>query len=497
MPPAPPKKISAPAKNIRALLLAAQKHSQENRPLEAAKMYFEITRRQPDCFEAFCRLGVILNHLQQFREACACLENAIRLRPDHPNLNLLLGGIFKKLGRFDEAAECCRRELRLQPASADAHYNLGLVLQNLEQLDEAIAAYQGAIELRPGYADALVNLGFVLRQKNETAAALRCFEEAVAREPQNAEARWELCATRLALGDFERGWPEYEWRWKQRDFQQPPSFPQPRWDGTELGGRRIFLHPEQGYGDTIQFARYATLVAQRGGEVIVGCPKALSSLIKTIPGVSGVVTSRAELPQFDVHAPLMSLPAIFRTTVPTVPAAVPYLAVPRTDFAFDQASDPRFKVGIVWAGDPRHKNDRNRSAKLENFLPLAELPGVCCFSLQAGDAARQLEPPPGLGKIINLGGRFRDFADTAQAISQMDLVVSVDTCAAHLAGALGKSVWTLLPFEAEWRWLVGREDSPWYPTMRLFRQSERGNWSQVLARVAAELKAQIAARRKN
>jgi Tfp pilus assembly protein PilF len=479
-------------KNVRDLLAVAQRDSQQNRLIEAARNYLAVTRLQPDCFEAFCQLGIILNRLNQLNEAVPCLQTALRLNPECPQLHLFLGGILKKLGRFEAAAACCRREIEMDPANADAHYNLGLVLQNLERPEEAMAAYQKAIELRPGYADALVNLGFVLRQALKTEAALRCFEAAVRYEPQSARAHWERCATLLALGDFARGWPEYEWRWKQKNFASPPpQFSQPRWDGSALDGRRIFLYPEQGYGDTIQFARYAPLVAQRGGEVIMGCPPPLRPLMETVRGVREVATSRANLPLFDVYAPLMSLPVIFKTTLEAIPAEIPYLAPPRDDFKVENTNSGAFKVGIVWAGEPSHQNDRNRSASPACFLPLLELPGIRCHSLQVGERVKELSHPQIAGRITELGSRFRDFGDTAQAVAQMDLIISVDTCVAHLAGALGKPVWTLLPFEAEWRWLLQREDTPWYPTMRLFRQPQPGNWSLVVERIASELKSSL------
>jgi Flp pilus assembly protein TadD len=483
-----PKQNRSSEKSLRDLLAAAQQDRRQNRLLEAARNYLAAARLRPDCFEAFCQLGVILDQLNQLKEAVPCLQTAIRLNPKRPKLNLFLGGIYKKLGRFDDAVACCRREMEIEPANADAHYNLGLALQNLGRLEEAVAAYQKAVELRPDYVDALVNLGSVSRQGLNTGAALRCFEEAIRREPQNPKAHWERCATLLALGDYERGWPEYEWRWRQNDFATPPPlFPQPRWNGSDLGGRRIFLYPEQGYGDTIQFARYATLVARRGGVVIIGSPPPLRALMATIPGVREVATNRATLPRFDVYAPLMSLPAIFGTTLETVPVEIPYLAPPRNDFKFENTNDGQFRVGIAWAGARSHKNDSNRSAPLECFLPLMELPGVRCHSLQVGDGIEELSQPQVAGKITDLGSRFRDFGDTAQAVAQMDLIVSVDTCVAHLAGAMGKSVWTLLPYEAEWRWMLRREDTPWYPGMRLFRQTDPGNWNRVLVRVAVEL----------
>jgi len=470
------------------LLRAARVHLQRRQLVEAAKGFLEVTRRQPNCLEACWQLGLILNHLNQSDEALLCLRNAARLAPDHPKLNLLMGAVLKKLRRFEEAAVCCRREIQLDPGNADAHYNLGLVLQNLDRLEEAAGAYQRTLELRPDYADALVNLGTVLRQQSKPEAAARRFEEAILREPQNAEAHWELCATLLSLGRFEAGWKEYEWRWKLKDFTTPPAqFEQPLWDGSDLDGRRILLHCEQGFGDTIQFARYATLAARRHGRVIVGCPQPLRCLIETIPGVCQVVTSRENLPPFDVHAPLMSLPAIFGATLSSIPADIPYLRPPPNGFRLGDGEAPGLKVGLAWAGAPVHRNDRRRSMSLEWLLPLTHVTGIHWHSLQVGGRAADLVRLNPKGTIIDLGSRFHDFGDTAQAITQLDLVISVDTAVAHLAGALGKPVWTLLPHDAEWRWMIGRDDSPWYPTMRLFRQTSPGDWQGLLERVGREL----------
>jgi tetratricopeptide (TPR) repeat protein len=472
------------------LLAEAAAHLSQGRLLEAGRLYFELLRLEPDCLEALARLGAILFELGQFQQSLPCLDKAVRLAPGTPKLHLLRGAILKRLGRLEESAACCRRELEISPQDPDAHYNLGLTLQNLNRAHEAVPAYRRAVALRPGYVDALVGLGAALRQTGQPEEALGWFEQAIEREPNNAEPHWELCTTLLSLGRFEGGWKEYEWRWKLRDFTTPPCrFPQPLWDGTNLAGRRIFLHCEQGFGDILQFCRYATLVARRQGEVILGCPRALRSLLETVPGVREVVTARSGPARFDVHAPLMSLPAIFGTRLETIPAEAPYLRAPAPDAASAPWVEPGpgLKAGLVWAGDPGHRNDRNRSVSLAHFRPLLELPGIRWFSLQVGQAAAELKLPGIEGRIVDLGSRFASFGDTAQAVAQLDLVISVDTAVAHLAGALGKPVWTLLPFEAEWRWMVARPDSPWYPTMRLFRQTAPGAWPGLREQVGREL----------
>lgn len=474
----------------RALLENARLLLRQNRMLEAARSYHEVLQRQPDCFEACWHVGLVLHQLNQPQEALLCLQRAAQLAPNQPKVNLALGAILKRLGRLEEAEACCRRELELDSGNADAHYNLALVLQNLERYEEAAQGYRRALALRPGYVDALVNLAGLERREGHWEVATQCLEEAVRREPQSPEAHWELCTTLLAQGRFAEGWKQYEWRWKLRDFTTPPPrFEQPLWDGRDLQGRRIYLHCEQGYGDIIQFARYATLVARCHGEVILGCPKPLRLLLESVAAVKEVVCSPQELGAFEVQAPLLSLPAILGTTLQNVPAETPYLRAPAraTDAAPWVPEAPGLKVGVVWAGDPAHRNDKNRSLRLSYFEPLWRLPGIQWHSLQVGGACGELLAPGCAGHMVDLGCRFGSFGDTAQAISELDLVISVDTAVAHLAGALGKPVWILLPYEAEWRWMIGREDSPWYPTMRLFRQSSPGDWRGLMERVGREL----------
>lgn len=386
--------LRQPSAENRRLLADAGACLSQGRVLDAAKKYFEALQREPNCLEALGRLGAVLLQLGQCEESLVCLEKAIQLAPETAKLNLLKGAVLKRLGRLEESAACCRREIALSPRDADAYFNLGLVLQNLNRVGESAQAYRRATELRPGYVDALTGLGAVLRQSGEPEAALRCFEQAIAREPANAEPHWELCVTLLSLGRFERGWKEYEWRWRLRDFTTPPPrFEQPLWDGGDLQGRRIFLHCEQGFGDIIQFSRYATLVARRHGEVILGCPRPLRSLLETIPGVREVVTARCGPAHFDTHLPLMSLPAVFGTKLETVPAEIPYLRVPHLEAPRWVDPQPGLKVGLAWTGDPGHRNDKNRSVSLARFLPLLDRAEVRWHSLQVGGATAELKAP--------------------------------------------------------------------------------------------------------
>ena len=475
----------------RLLLESARQHLAQQRPQEAAKVYAALLALEPECVEALGQLGFLLFSFKLYPESLLCLERAVPLAPTLPKLNLLMGVVLRMLGRFEESSACCLREIQISPADADAHYHLGLAWQSLHRPLEAVESYQLALILRPNYLDAVMGLGMVLRQTGDHLAALEPFERAVALDPANAEAHWELATGLLSLGRFQRGWQEYEWRWQLKNrTTPPPCFEQPLWDGKDLGGRPILLHCEQGFGDTIQFSRYAALVAARNGTVILGCPESLRPIMETVPGVARVVTSRQAHPPFAVHAPLVSLPAIFGTTVETVPRQIPYLRVPAPKPSSPPwvNDSPGLKVGLVWAAESGSGNAQVRSLSLDFCVPLLHLPRIQWYSLQVGRVADELAKPAVAGRITGLGHRFADFGDTARAIAELDLVISVDTCVAHLAGALGKPVWTLLPFEVDWRWMIGRADSPWYPTMRLFRQTKRGDWPSVIAQVEVALR---------
>jgi len=476
----------------RQLLESARQHLGQKRPLAAARAYAALLASDPECVEALGQLGFLFFQFGQYAESLASLQKAVRLAPEQPKLNLLTGAVLRKLGRLEESADCCLRETAISPADADAHYNLGLARQSLNRPRAALASYQQAVQLRPGYIDALMGMGMTLRQTDDDSAALEIFERVIALEPANARAHWESATILLSQGKFERGWKEYEWRWQLKD-RKPPSgeFKQPLWDGKDLAGRRILLHGEQGFGDTIQFSRYAALVAERRGYVILGCPEALRPIMETVPGVAEVVTSRESQPPFDVHAPLMSLPAIFGTTVETVPRRIPYLRAPApaaSSTTWITHDLPGLKVGLVWAAESASPNTQLRSVALDCLTPLSALPGVHWHGLQVGRAADELAASAFAGRIADWGRRFADFGDTARAIGELDLVISVDTCVAHLAGALGKPVWTLLPFDVDWRWMLRRTDSPWYPTMRLFRQGTRGDWPGVISQVGVALR---------
>jgi hypothetical protein len=327
--------------------------------------------------------------------------------------------------------------------------------------------------------------------RGELDEALSVCQRAIQLRPDHAGAHWNKSLVLLLKGDFAQGWAEYEWRWQSKDFRSPRrDFPQPQWRGEDPSGRTILLHAEQGFGDTIQFIRYAPLLAGRGARVIVECQPELQRLLGGVEGIQHLTARGEPLPPFDLHTPLLSLPLAWGTRVKTIPGNVPYI---KPDPALvgawrgRLAGDSALKVGLVWAGSPIRKDDRYRSLPLSSLAPLAGVKGVSFYSLQKGKATEQAQnPPPGMN-LIDMTEEIKDFADTAALISHLDLVITVDTAVAHLAGAMAKRVWTMLEFVPAWRWLLNREDSPWYPTMRLFRQPAIRDWATVIRRVAGEL----------
>jgi tetratricopeptide (TPR) repeat protein len=441
-------------------------------------------------------LGLTLQDLGRLPEAMAAYERALQLRPHYADAHFNLGRALQVLGRLDEAVTRYQEALRYRPEHAGSWNNLGNVLKDLGRLDEAEASCRRALALQPQDAEGHNNLGNMLKLQGRTDEALQSFETAVRLKAELPEAHWNLATTLLLLGDFERGWVEYEWRQRCRALPMPTQRG-PVWDGGALAGKRILLRAEQGLGDTLQFIRYAALLKRRGATVLLECQKPLAEVLSGCAGVDGVVVQGAPLPEFDVEVPLLSLPGLFRTTLSSIPAQVPYLS-PDPERLGHWGTQlrlfPGFRIGIVWKGSDAYWGDRIRSVPLAAFAPLAGLEGVSLLALQVGPGREQLAAPGALCAVSDLGSRFdpTSFADAAAAVKNLDLVVTVDTAMAHLAGALAVPVWVLLPFAGEWRWLLEREDSAWYPTARLFRQPHPGDWAAVFVRVAGEVRKRVA-----
>jgi tetratricopeptide (TPR) repeat protein len=493
---------------------------------EAEECYRQALRLRPDHYGAYTNLGNVFKDQGRLGEAHACYRQALQLQPTFAGAHSNLGNVLRDQRRLSEAEDCYRQAVRLEPNSAEAHFHLAICLADQGRLDEAETSYRMALRLRPDYPDALNNLGNTLRHLDRLDEAVDCYHgalrlradfagahnnlgiavgelgrfeeaeacycEALRLRPDYHEARFHLAHLWLQRGDFARGWPEYEWRWHTEGFVRP-TFQQPHWDGSDLAGRTILLQAEQGLGDMIQFIRYAPLVKQRGGRVVVQCPPPLREVFQTCRGIDELVPQGTTLPAFDVYAPLLSLPGLMDTTVDNVPADIPYLAAHPQKVQQWQPELERLgrgvRVGIVWQGSRVYRNDRRRSVTLAQFEPLARLPGVRLVSLQVGAGVEQLATIGERWPICDLGSCFdpSSFADAAAVLSGLDLLVSVDTALVHLAGALGRPVWLALPFAPDWRWLLEREDSPWYPGLRLFRQQRPGQWAEVFERMAAAL----------
>jgi tetratricopeptide (TPR) repeat protein len=459
---------------------------------EAAASYRQALAIRPDIPETQNNLGNALREQGRLEDAVACYHAAIALRPGFAEAHNGLGVALQKLWRPDEASACYRRAIDLRPDYSEAHNNLGTALQEQGQPDEAVASIRRALVLRPDFAEAHSSLGTALQEQRRLDEAIACFRRAIALNPDYPDAHTNLGMALLAQGDWTAGWQEYEWRWKTSDFVKTGrAFGQPLWRGEAADGRTVLIHAEQGFGDTLQFCRYLPLVAARGLRVIVEAPGPLVRLLRSMPGVERVVQPGEALPDFDLHCPLLSLPLALGTTLATVPAAVPYLQVDPAQAAVWQAriaglarSGPR--IGLVWAGSPGKVADVRRSLPPERLAPLFGLAGLHFFSLQKDGPAA-----PGRFPLTDCMKEMTDFADTAALVVNLDLVISVDTAVAHLAGALGRPVWVLDRYDPCWRWLAGRRDSPWYPTLRIYRQPQPGDWEPVLAQVVRDLRNEL------
>lgn len=477
--------------SVAEALQAALQHHNAGNLAEAERIYRQILAVEPRHADSLHLLGMIAFHAGRPDAARELIKQAIALNAGVPEYHSNLGNVLKESGSLEDAIVSYRRALELRPEFADAHYNLGNAYAKDERLEQAVECYQASLRLRPDYPPALVNFGNALRSLGRIREALHFYDLVPDGAAEFAETRWNRAIALLLSGDFAAGWDAYECRWNlERARPRRRNFSQPEWDGSAIAGRTILLHAEQGFGDTIQFVRYAPLVAARGVRVVLECQPELVTLVAAMKKVKQVVPAGEKLPDFDFHLPLLSAPRIFRTTLENVPAVVPYL---RADAALARkwtAKLPRgkkkLKVGLVWAGGT---SDPKRDCTLAMLGALGSTKDTIFVSLQKGDAGAQAACPPVGMTLLDLTGALNDFSDTAALISKLDLVISVDTSVAHLAGALGKPVWTLLRFAPDWRWLLGRDDSVWYPTMRLYRQHAPGDWSQAIARLARDFAA--------
>jgi tetratricopeptide (TPR) repeat protein len=438
-------------------------------------------------------LGRALCAIGEWEEAVVACREAAALMPGSADARVNLAVALRECGRFDESLMACREALAIMPSSAAALNNLGSALAEKGSFEEAIAAWERALAISPGSAEARCNIGNARLAMGEVEQAVAEFRRVLAMQPDFAPAHWNLSLALLLQGNYGNGFAEYEWRWRMPAIHEGPrQFDRPPWDGAPLHGQHILLYSEQGLGDAIQFVRFVPMVAERGGRVVIECEASLRRLFAGMVGVERAIEAGQALGAFDLHCPLMSLGRVLATTVETIPASVPYLSANAGAIEHWRGRvaglGDGMKVGLAWAGSRAHRQDRKRSIALEALAPLAEAGDIRLVSLQKGlgDAAGMVESS--MLDIVDWTDELGDFTDTAGLIASLDLVISVDTAVAHLAGAMGKPVWVLIPFSPDWRWMMGREDSPWYPTMRLFRQDVAGDWSGPIARIVAQLR---------
>lgn len=471
---------------------------QQGRRDEAALTFDQALKLKPDLVEAANRAGAVHFDAGRYDEAIARFDRSLAAKPDQGGVLCLKGISLRRLRRYDEAQASGRRAHELAPDDPDIANSYGCILQNLGRHGEAVAVFDKAIAIRPQTAEFHNHRGTSLAELHRFEAAFASFDRAVTLKPDLADAHWNAALFRLLTGDFARGWAAREWGRKCRavGFAER-SFDAPLWlADAPLPGKSILLHSDEGLGDTIQFARYATMVAAQGARVMLEVDAVLQPLLAGIDGVTQCLARGIDAtPTIDYHCPLSSLPLAFATRLDTIPAAPGYLPRPSAErcAAWEHRLGPhdRLRVGLVWSGNPAHLNDHNRSMPLATLAPLFEVEARF-ISLQTDARAADKALLATRNDILDLTADIGDFVDTAALIDGLDLVITVDTSVAHLAGALGKPTWIMLPFTPDYRWLLGRDDSPWYPSVRLFRQDERRNYADVVARVRNALAPRVA-----
>lgn len=474
-----------------SMCAASMLSAQEQTPIQTAASYVQQ--------------GIKLQESGKNHEAIESFNKALTADTNCFEAHYRLGSLHRHFDQFDQSIEHFRAAMNIQPTHTGAILELANTLNTVDRPEECLGLYKKALEINPRITAALYNLGYTLKKLGRVKEALEIYDLVLDRNSDYSLAHFSRALTYLALGDFERGWQEYEWRWKAYD-EKPRSFKQPTWDGSPLQGKRLLIYEEQGLGDTLQFIRYAKLAKEQGAYVIFHSQKALKTLLsRCCSFLDKVVTHGDPLPEFDLQIPLMSMPLVFKTKVDTVPLEIPYIT-PDTELVREWktklAADPSFKIGICWQGNANYRTQFLRQAvaaksmHLKHFAPLARIPGVKLYSLQKVFGTDQLKEIGDSLVVHDFGADFDEshgrFMDTAAVMKSLDLVVTVDTSIAHMAGSLGVPVWVPLPFPADWRWMLNRADTPWYPNMRLFRKTKSGDWLTVMNLIATEIEHIIA-----
>ena len=454
------------------------------------EIYKRIISLNKNYAEVYVNLGNVYRELNMYEESLQAYNNAIRLKPNLAESYANRGNVLQNFKKYKEALEDYNAAINIKPDYAEAYSHKGNAQKELFRYEEALENQNKAIEINPNYAEAYYNKGVIFGELNQIEQSLASYDQAIEINPNYAEAYYNKSLNLLTCGDFNNGLNLYEWRWKVEELRlRNRSFTQPLWLGNEnIQNKTILLHADQGLGDTIQFCRYAKFVKDSGARVLLEVPKALLSLLNELEGVDQLIESGNELPNFDFHCPLISLPLAFKTELASIPTCTPYLvtgAQKRKVWAQRLGNKIKPLVGLVWSGNNLHKNDHNRSLTLQQLLPyLSDL----CEYVSLQKELREIDKVVLDGSSIkHFGDELNDFSDTAALCELMDLVISVDTSVAHLAGAMGKTTWVLLPHVPDWRWLLDREDSPWYPSMKIYRQPVHGDWGSVIQRVRQDL----------
>ena len=506
----------------------------ENKFEEAISYYNRALKCNPTCPQAHFNKGLCLFKLDLFSQAITAFTSAIMNKSDYTKAFLHLGKSYYGIEKYEQAIQNYRKVIKLEPTVAksyqllaktynDTHqfqesikiltqgltvnpehkgllFELANTYNTINRTDEALQLYKELLKHKPNNTALLYNTAYTLKKLGKVQEALPYYNKTLEIKPNHSEAHFSRGLAYLITGDFERGWAEYEWRWKRPQHGSYRVYPQPRWDGSPLHGKRRFLHGEQGLGDTLQFIRYAQIAKKRGGYVIVAVQPPLVTLINLCPYIDEVVSFKDKTPVFDIHVPLMSLPYILKTRIETVPCTIPYLYADSDLVAYwkDQlANDTNFKIGICWQGNSNYSTPflravvKQKSIQLAKLLPLATIPGVSLYSLQRITGTDQIEKLPDNFSLHTFGEDFDQshgrFMDTAAVIKNVDLVISIDTSICHLAAGLGTPTWNILPNPPDWRWMLDRTDTPWYSNMRLFRQPEPGDWDSVIVTIVHKL----------
>jgi tetratricopeptide (TPR) repeat protein len=467
---------------------------------QAEQIYLQVLDQKPDHPDATHFMGVLAYNAGNYDGAVAYLKKAIEMMPSNAGCFNNMGNVFQQQERYPEAVKWYEMAVRLSPGHKLAHNNIAVAYLHLGDLDKALMSVEKALALDPEYAEAHNNHCEILRAMGDNDKALAAVDRALCLSPDLVSAHWNRALIRLSTGNFQDGWPEYEWRWRRPTTQYRAFAHGSAWQGEAIKGKTLFVYEEQGLGDTLQFIRYLPMLRNMGARVIFETGPALMRLVaenrvydRLLVGLKDVDTRPVD--RFDFHVPLLSLPNVLKTTIETIPDKTPYLSA---DPALCRiwknrlTEDDSFKVGLVWAGRPLHKNDANRSVPLSEFEILRKVEGVSFYSLQKEKHEKWTDTASLKIFEKDLGPEISDFADTAAIVENLDLIISVDTSVVHLAGAMGKPVWTLVPFAPDFRWLLDRDDSPWYPTMRLFRQSTHNAWVPVIEQVAFALEQRVA-----